>query len=795
MIKCNWSSDDFMISLKLAFRSVFRRPKQNIAVIMGITLGVSLFAGVQIGGDSLGAGFGLFAEHSLGEIDAGVSNLAAPLFVTNGTIFEEFNGTEPDSFFDKLESGIADIDSIDFVAQRLYLSSALLHEITGSSEISQTIIGMESQETGFDVLYNSKGEILDIDALDAGEVYIGQEMAELIFLNDNPIGQNLTVSSSVSSVAFPPLLNESRTIDIAFSIKIVDIFQDKGRGRESYSNYIATSLPWLQDQITQSFQQYQLNNPFDFVLGYGVTPISDIIIRWNDDLSLGKDSEATLEEFKLVFANALGIPELVELYDYSDIRTNLIKSMNEATDSITTILNVFGSIIMLAGVLVIINIQSMALASREKETGIMRAIGSKRRQIIIANLTESLILGIIGALLGLLGGWLYGKLLVFFMGWSFGFPIGDIPTVVSRETMINSFMAGFIISQVTGLIPAINASRINVAQVLRGLSAPPDMKFGKKSLYWGIAITVFAIYGVLRLDPNPFIDGKDAFADLADVESMYMPIASLILGPALIFSYYRSKKLGITVFAVFILFWANFNIFVVFGWLKTGNGGLFYVLYLIMSLVLGSIILFGMNLALVSSFGQKITTLIVGGRKSPLRGTSMVAFQKMTSKATRSTLTFALFATILTLNIFIGTWSYSFRYGFDQVIVELSSGSDVLIFSDSAIPDTLNFSQELVDEFDSASTNIKFMKDFTITKTITSYLELNDPDKTWETQLAAVSASSLLNQNGDFDLKFNLLDNKTGAVKSDGTEFEQYESDPEEPDFSSEDAEIGRAHV
>ncbi len=56
-----------MISIKLALRSVFRRPKQNIAVLMGITLGVSLFAGVQIGGDSLSNGFVQFAEHSLGE--------------------------------------------------------------------------------------------------------------------------------------------------------------------------------------------------------------------------------------------------------------------------------------------------------------------------------------------------------------------------------------------------------------------------------------------------------------------------------------------------------------------------------------------------------------------------------------------------------------------------------------------------------------------------------------------------------------------------------------------------------
>lgn len=763
---------------------------------MGIALGVSLFAGVQIGGDSLGAGFSAFGEHSLGEIDAVVSNQGAPLFVTNSTLFEEFNGTGPENFLGKLQFGSADLESIDSIAQRLYLSSALLHESTGSSEIGQTIVGMDHDESGFGELLNSKGEILNIANLNPGEVYIGDQMADLLFLSDNPIGQNLTVSSSVSSVAFPPLLNESRTIDIRLTIKIVDVFQDKERGKESYSNYIATSLPWLQSQVATAFLQYRLSNPFDFIMGYGNAPISDIIIRWDDKLSLGDDSEAALDEFKLVFSQVLGIPELTAAYDFSDTRSNLLKGMKELTSGITTILNVFGSIIILAGILVIINIQSMALASREKETGIMRAIGSKRRQIIIANLTESLILGGIGAALGLLGGVLYGNLLVFFMGWSFGFPTGDIPTVVTQYTLVSSFVAGFAISQITGLIPAISASRINVAQVLRGLSAPDDLKFGKKSLYMGIVITVAAIIQVMLLDPNPFIDGKDAFADLAHTEKIFLPIASLILGPALIFSYYRSKKLGITIFAIFILFWANFNIFVIFGWLKTGNGGLLYVLYLIMSLVIGSIILFGMNLALVSSVGQKITSVFVGKRKSPLRGTSLVAFQKMTSKATRSTLTFALFATILTLNIFIGTWSYSFRYGFDQVVVELSSGSDVLIYSDTPIPDNLNFSQELVEKFDSEETRIKFMKEFTITKTIaTGYLDLNDPDESWDTQLASISTDSLLGNNNEFDLKFNLADNKTSAVTTNGTVFEQYESDPQDPAFTSEDEVVWRSFL
>lgn len=786
-----------MISLKLAIRSVFRRPKQNLAVIMGITLGVSLFAGVQIGGDSLAEGFVIFAEHSLGEVDATVSNIYTPFFVTQNTILEETGPSAPHQDILSLMQADGDhLEYIESISQRLSLSVAILDEETGSTEISQPLIGIDENETGFGDLFNSNHELLDVSNLNPGEVYIGSALAKLVFKDNVAIGKNLTISTSVTSVPLIGVSNETKTIPFEFSVKIADVFIDDGKGKESYSNFIATELSWLQNKVSGEINQYKLDNPTEMIIGYGSRPISMLIIKWKEDVKLGSESEEGLELFKIKFASIIG-SELSSFYNYADTRHDLISGMKEMVSAIKIILNVFGSIIILAGILVIINIQSMALAAREKETGILRALGSKRKQIIASNLIESMFLGAFGSFIGLLGGIGYGRLLVYFMGVAFQFPTADIPTVVTESTLIWSFVMGFVISQITGLIPAINASRINVAQVLRGLSAPEDVKFGKKSLYLGLIISGFAILSVLSLDPNPIFEGKSAFEDIDNAEKSYPAIASLILGPSLLFAYFRSKKLGITIFAVSMLAWANYNIFVVFKWIKTGNGGLYYVLYLILSLVAGSIILFGINLAFVSSFGQKLTSIFVGSRNSPLRGTSMVAFQKMTSKATRSTLTFALFATILTLNIFIGTWAYSFRYGYDQVVVEFSSGSDVLLFSDTPIPDNLNYSQEIIQEFQGASTEMKMLRDFSITtKLQTAYLELDGKeDSEWDTKLVAIDTKSLYGEDIIIDFKFNLFDNKSGAITSNGTEFEIYETSPQDPAFNSEDEFVWNALV
>jgi hypothetical protein len=161
----------------------------------------------------------------------------------------------------------------------------------------------------------------------------------------------------------------------------------------------------------------------------------------------------------------------------------------------------------------------------------------------------------------------------------------------------------------------------------------------------------------------------------------------------------------------------------------------------------------------------------------------MVAFRKMTSKTTRSTLTFALFATILTLNIFIATWSYSFRWGFDSVVVELSSGSDILLYSPEPIPDATNFSTQVAEDFD-----LKFVRGFTRSyEPIETNLELDDPDSVHSATMVTMRKGSLGDPDSVYDLKFNLVDNKSGAVTADGDPLETYENQDEDQAFTDED--------
>ncbi|MHA2501437.1 MAG: ABC transporter permease [Candidatus Kariarchaeaceae archaeon] len=784
-----------MIALKTAFRNVFRRPSQNIAVILGVALGVSLFVGVQVGSDSLGAGLLELSIHSIGERDASISPVFTDFFI-NEQILQEEDPFSPvptgGTFLENLTETDAYKNNVAAITARLHLQSSVIQPETGAIEVGKRWTGIDpDQHPAFGILTNLEGQTLNVADLEPHQIYVGEELIEDLFTDQDPIGKNLTVQSSITTLGQPPFV-ESVSVRISQNLTIVDIFQDEGLGRESFSDYLVSPLSTLQELVYQGIEQAKVAAFLQgqFLLGFGSQPLTDVYIVWKDGIEIGEGSETATLRLQIALDQIFG--DFAALHRVSDTRGNIVRQIDAATEGLSLLLNGFGAIIILAGVLVIINIQSMALAARERETGILRAVGAKRSQIIRANLLESVFLGVFGSLAGLAGGVAYGRLLVWFLGIAFEFETGDIPVVVTDETLIISFFAGFILSQVTGLIPAINASRINIARVLRGIDAPEPEDFGRKSLYFGFIFTLIGILGIFTLDPNPLIDGNDAFTNIDDVQAAYPFFIFTIVGPALLVAYFRNFRLGLTVVGLFLLGFAYFNVFYVLDKIEGGSGGLSYIIYLVASLLVGTVILTAVNLDAIASAGQRITAWFARSSTTPVRGTTMVAFKKMRSKVTRSTLTFALFATILTLNIWIGTFSYSFRFGVDSQVVALTGGSDLVIYSpDNPLPASIGFSQELVDEFDDTAREVQITdaRGFMRSPSSLYYLEADDPNSNRTANSVAIGPDSFWDSTAqeNWIFPFDLFDNKTE------TPFETYEDQDGDPEATFEDEVVWKA--
>ena len=107
-----------------------------------------------------------------------------------------------------------------------------------------------------------------------------------------------------------------------------------------------------------------------------------------------------------------------------------------------------------------------AVSNRTVEIGTLRALGFRRRNILAAFLIESLLLSLIGGLVGLI----LASFLQFFKisMMNFGsFAELAFSFSLSPSIVINSLMFSVIMGMIGGFIPAVRASRLNIVNALR----------------------------------------------------------------------------------------------------------------------------------------------------------------------------------------------------------------------------------------------------------------------------------------------------------------------------------------
>ncbi len=118
-----------------------------------------------------------------------------------------------------------------------------------------------------------------------------------------------------------------------------------------------------------------------------------------------------------------------------------------------------GGISLLVGAVGILNIMSIAVNERTAEIGLLRALGSERRQILTLFLGEAVILASLGGLAGLVlgsGG-----------AWLLGFLIPSLPTHTSWHYVAAAEFLAATVGLLAGVLPARRAARLNPVEALR----------------------------------------------------------------------------------------------------------------------------------------------------------------------------------------------------------------------------------------------------------------------------------------------------------------------------------------
>ena len=403
---------DILESIKMASTTLIANKLRSSLTMLGIIIGIaSVIAMIGIG-----EGAQRLAAEQFESLGPNV------LFITAGTQSSRRHTTNlPKTLvLDDAEAIAVEVPSITSVAPQINARELVVYRNkslnTGLVGATPSFLSVRS----FDV---AKGRFLSDDDIkrDDRVVALGSELAQKLFRNQNPIGQQIRIKN--------------------VSFLVIGVMQSKGSFLGNNQDDVAyIPLTTMASRIVGRTSPYGIELTF---------------------IAASAKNESSIRAAQFQITNLLRLRHKITVEDDFNVQTqkDVLDIIGNITGGLTIMLGAIAGISLLVGGIGIMNIMLVSVTERTHEIGLRKAIGASQQDILIQFMIEAVILSVVGGLIGTLIG-SGGTLLIALLS--------PLKATISPLAILISLSVSCGIGLFFGVFPARQAAKLDPIVALRG---------------------------------------------------------------------------------------------------------------------------------------------------------------------------------------------------------------------------------------------------------------------------------------------------------------------------------------